>query len=232
MTISSYDPIAVWHFNSRKSNEYFKYSNVDYGSYPVWIFWNLRKALNILNDSKILQVDKLTFLGVEEVVIDFQGEDKTVDEVVEIIVNAIDTAKASPSIRFTGRTILREDEKEIRFSNIVQIHCSLNLGSITISLFSDCWVPIDRNDKLQVDLAEKCSPVLSDTLYKIKELGFESVYPDSTEEYTDEILPQYGFKVYLYDSAVNEIEYNKLSKENRMIIDKYLWKNRLTTHPA
>ncbi|MEZ4908423.1 MAG: hypothetical protein R2771_12450 [Saprospiraceae bacterium] len=92
-------------------------------------------------------------------------------------------------------------------------------------------MPIDRNDKLQIDLAEKCSPVLSETLCKIKELGFESVNPDSTEEYTDEILPQYGFKVYLYDSALNEIEYNKLSKENGMIIVKYLWTNRLT-HPA
>ena len=109
MTVTFFDPIAVWHFNSKKTNEYFKYSNVEFGSYPVWVFWNLRKALNILYKSKILLIDKLTFLGIEENIIEFKGEDTTVDEVIDVIVTKIYTSKISPSIRFSGRTILKEN---------------------------------------------------------------------------------------------------------------------------
>ncbi len=231
MTVTSFDPIAVWHFNSKKTNEYFKYSNVEFGCYPVWVFWNLKNILNILYKSKILLINKLTFLGIEEIIIDFKGKDTTVDEVIDVIVSEIYTSKVSSSIKFSGRTVLNENGKEKSFSNIVQFHCTLNLGSFTISLFSDCWVPIDRNDKLQVDLAEKCSPILSKALKKIKELGFDSVTPDSGEEYTDELLPQFGFKVYLYDTAIDEIDYKQLSKEDKWRIEKYLWKNRIT-YPA
>ncbi len=230
MTITSNDPVAVWHFNSKKSNAYFKYSNSDFGCYPIWVFWNLRKALNILHTYKILQVNKLTFLGTEEVIVELK-EVKDVDEIFDIIVKKIDTIKTSPSIRFSGQTILVEDGQEKSYFDIVEFHCGLSLGSFSITLFSDCWVPIDRNDKLQIDLAEKCSPILSKALKEIKGLEFDSVDPDSGEENTDELLPQFGFKVYLYDSAINEIGYNRLSKEDRQYIEKHLWKNRML-YPA
>jgi len=227
MTVSTFDPMAVWHFSSKKTNEYFKHSNIEFGSYPIWAFWNLRKALDILYESQLLIVDKVTFLGTKETVVGFQGDDNIVDEVVDAIVNKINIDKVSPSIKFSGRTILLENGQENSFNDIVHFYCSLNLGSCSVSLLSDCWVPIDRNDKLQIDLAESCSPVLTEALLRIKKLGFDKVDPDQLEEYSDELLPQYGFKVYLWDSAINEIDYDGMSSEDKACVNKYLWKNRI-----
>lgn len=231
MTVTAFDPIAVWHFSSKKINDYFIHSNIEIGSYPIWVFWNLKKALDILYKSQLLIVDKVTFLGAKETVVDFQDNDNIVDEVVDAIVNRINIDKVYPSIKFSGRTILIENGQENSFNDIIYFHCSLNLGSCSVSLMSDCWVPIDRNDKLQIDLAESCSPVLTEALLRIKKLGFDKVDPDQSEESLDELLPQYGFRVYLWDSAINYIDYDTMSSDDKACVNKYLWKNRID-HPG
>lgn len=225
MTITSYDPIAVWYFNSNKSNEYYKYSNRDFGCYPICVFWNLKKALDILYKNQILQVNRLTFLGEKGFIVEKEGG-IDVEEIIDIIVRKVHTESIFPSIKFSGQTTLIENGQESNYFGIVDLNCTLNIGNFSIALFSDCWVPIDRNDKLQIDLAEQCSPILSKMLKEIKDLGFDSIYPNYGEEYTDELLPQFGLKVFLNDSAVNYIDYNSLSKEEKKCIEKYLWKNR------
>ncbi|MBC6993121.1 hypothetical protein QWY85_14825 [Neolewinella lacunae] len=224
MTFSNFDPFAVWYFSSSKSNEYYKYSNRDFGCYPIWVFWNLKKVLDILYRNKILQVNRLTFLSEKRFVVE-TGSEIDVEMIIDIIVQKVHTERF-PAIKFSGQTTLIENGQESNYFGIVDFQCDLDVGNFNITLLSDCWVPIDREDKLQIDLAEQCSPRLIKVLKEIKELGFDSIDPDCGEEYTDELLPQFGFKVFLRDSAVNEIDYNSLSIEEKKSIEKYLWKNR------
>ena len=101
------------------------------------------------------------------------------------------------------------------------------MGDFSITLFSDCWVPIDRDDNLQIKLAENSSSTLKNVLIQIKKLGFSSIDPDENEEYIDELLPQCGFKVYLHDNALDFLYNKEVSKEELNNIEKYLWKNRI-----
>ena len=225
MTINNFDPIAVWYFNSDKFSPFYELSDTEFGCYSIEIFWNVKKALEILYRYEILKVNRMKFLRKKGLIIENIQED-SVDSIMDIIIQNVNEAGASPHIIFSGKTTLLQNGHKRTYDQIVNLYCCLIMGTISITLLSDCWVPIDRNDELQIELAEDSSKRLFQTLNEIKELGFDNIDPDINEENGDELLPQFGFKVYLHDTAIDYINFDELSAEEKKTIEKYLWKNR------
>ena len=106
-------------------------------------------------------------------------------------------------------------------ANILSVFSDLVDGSIIIDVYTDLWIPIDRNDQLQVDLAESNQIRLTSLLREIRDVGFSDVYPNEGEEHVDEILPQKGFKVYMHKDAI----YHNVPDDLKEVVDKYYWEN-------
>lgn len=225
MVTKIWDSIATWfYYNSHRDyyHYFWEHENNKFGCDPVWNFWALRKALELLYSSKLLIPIKVDFNNhLKESI---ETKNLTIDKIFDKIIIEAKTKNHS-SMTFSGFTILYDKEKEVQFENLVKFSCSINTGQFNLNVYSDCWVPIDLNDKLQIDLAEKNSPRLSKALKEIKDIGFDNVDPGEEADYRDELLPQHGFKIFLHDEALNYID-EKLAEEDIKIIEKYLWKNR------
>ena len=126
-------------------------------------------------------------------------------------------------IKLQGSTRINFDSDQKTFDRIIEVDLNFDVQDLYIITFSDCWIPIDRNDQLQLEMAELNAPRLQQALSEIYQAGFHSVFPAPDEPYCDHLLPQKGFSVMMRPVMLNEVDLSNLDSSQRAAIDKYVF---------
>ncbi|WP_431167037.1 hypothetical protein [Tenacibaculum halocynthiae] len=217
MTITS-DETAVWVF-------YLKNTINDVVRNSINNFVSTGLLIDILIEESLLIPTEIIFLGItgnkENILINKDNNSSDILTKIMRKLNFLGNGYVSFLIR--GKTSLLINESKKDFDNILEVGVELSSyeSRFYINTYSDCWVPIDRDDNVQVELAIDASSRLEKCLKKIDlEILLESRFPALNEECEGMyILPQKGNRVYT-KSKVN----NTIYKD---IIDmKFFWENR------
>ncbi len=217
MTITK-DEIAVWVFSLpvevNKIKNTFNY------------LLSINTLIKCLVSEELLIPEKVIFLGNEgrnrEIALGFNYSSELISfKIVEYLKQEINSDISTPMV-INGRTKLFIDGEYKLMNDIMSVEIDFNSVEprFVISTYSDCWVPIDREDAFQVDLSIDASKRLEKCLDRIdNELFVIDRFPNIDEECVGMyILPQKGNRVYT-ESPLSRLIMN----ENVL---KYIWKNR------
>jgi len=176
------DPIASWFFNFKTEQE----------RNP---FELLKNIIQILESYGLLLLEKTEFIrgifGDSHYISSNRGMQ------LDWIFNEL-KKEHSHFLFFTGTTIISINKLDhIKVKNIIQCSFDFDTKCFALKTYSDLWLPLDRNDNKQLDLAIQSSLLLEKALKDIKELGFDDIIPDVGIIHADELYPQKGFRVYI-----------------------------------
>ena len=101
-------------------------------------------------------------------------------------------------------------------------------NQISISTHSDCWIPIDDDDNIQIELAKDSSKRLKKCLDAIDaNLPIVGRTPPLNEESTEYGIPVIGNQVYMYKKYLDWVD---LTEEQLEEIKGFIWENRDNKH--
>jgi hypothetical protein len=226
-------PIAAWYFYLN-NNE----TNMSTNTLAHWNFGIFSQTLQILREEELfipIQI-MVSISNVQKERIETKNLNNF--EVLFLLSDLLNKY-GKESLSFTGKTLIKSVEGDYWEESIIGFSYEFYYPRLAIEIFSDLWVPIDRDMNLQIDLAELNAGRLTRTLKRIKNLGFNEIVPDEGEDYTDEIFKQRGFQLYIneFDIYLNIDEkifdkvyvngvLHQLNEYQIQIINKYLWSNR------
>lgn len=218
MTIAK-DEMAVWVFYLTIGSD-----NIDN---TMKLLLSLNILLQCLEEEELFIPSEVVFLGKKgtnrKIKLNYRnGTDSNTIRILESL-NQIENSILTPML-INGRTKLYIDEKDKFIEGVLTLEIDFNLiePRFILSTYSDCWVPIDIEDNLQVDLALDSSERLERCINKIGEkIQIRERYPNENEDSDDMyILPMRGNRLYTKS-------YVPLLENNKEVL-KFLWKNRGT----
>ncbi|MFM9946577.1 MAG: hypothetical protein ACKV1O_01435 [Saprospiraceae bacterium] len=218
-----HDSMAVWFFNFSDGNFI---GDMQANNYSTSIFGNFKLILEYFIESGLLMPTKIKFLRGA-----LGGDTATdildinVEAIMDCVVEEMQRKENSTNIGLFGITKIYEKDVCQDIFDIIRVWYDFRNGRLIIHLQADCWLPVDRDDNIQIEMAEKNAPILEKVLRSIKNIGYDDIMPDEGEEYCDELLPQMGFRVYLHDMLFDLIK-KDLSETEIRRISKFLWSNR------
>jgi len=216
MTITK-DEMAVWVFYLTIGSD-----NI---TNTIKILLSLNILLKCLEEEKLLIPSEVVFLGKKGAnrKIKLTSENGTDSNTIRILesLNQLENDITTP-VLINGQTKLYIDQKDKFIEGILTLEIDFNLVEprFILSTYSDCWVPIDIEDNLQIDLALDSSERLERCINKMgKKIQIRERYPNENEDSDDMyILPMRGNRIYTKS-------YAPLLENNKEAL-KYLWKNR------
>jgi len=227
MTQTGLDEMAAWYFNLQPLKDLDEI-DLKLNVYPYEHLLIFLDIINIFKESRVLIPKKILFLrgqfGDSEIdICNIETKDILYKVLKEMVGN-----EYSGTLLVKGFTELLLDREYKPVERVIEIGFEFGLGRIQIISYADCWIPIDRDDNLQIELALDSSQRLEDCLKTIAST-FDLIdqEPSKNEEITSNILPQKGLKVYTYEdiSGILGIDNNLKSD-----LKKYMWKYRNDYH--
>lgn len=212
------DEIAAWFYYLEDSKLY------SVGLESSVAIHCIYKILNLLYIDKLLLPRKIYFGKIKD---GLEILDAAPEKVVIQILKQLDIAKALNTIYIEGETELLLNGERTLEGGILDL--TFEFGSVDsrfyLNTYSDCWVPIDRDDNIQEELAIDSSRRLEKCLSSIEsEVAIKEKSPESNEESEDMyILPQKGNRVYTKSNLSNLIKNSEALK--------YFW-NQRNSYPA
>lgn len=213
------DEIAAWFYYLEDNNSYSMGLQSPKAIYCIYKILNLFYEKNLIFSKKIY-FDKIN-KGVE--VVDTAPE----KVIIQILENLINRSQTLNTLYIEGSTELLIDGKRVLEDRILDL--TFEFGSVDsrfyINTYSDCWVPVDRDDNIQEKLAIDTSSRLESCLSSIeRELAIKERFPRLNEESEGMyLLPQKGNRVYTESLLSNLITNSKALK--------YFWNYR-DSHPG
>lgn len=208
------DEMAAWFYYLADEK---KYSNGLKSSLSILCIY---KILNILFEEKLFLPEVIYFDRLNEGI---EIQNPGPEQITVQILNYLPKSNLPIyTVFFRGSTELLFDGKYQLESGILDL--AFEFGTVDsrfyINSYADCWVPIDRDDNLQIDLAIDSSERLERCLDKIdREFSIRERYPSLSEESDDMyILPQKGNRIYTKS-------FSDLLSNNEKAL-KYIWSNR------
>ena len=183
----------------------------------------LLEVLKILEDEKILLINKLNFnvSGVGDEY--FLGNSKYDSHFRKFKSDILHSSSGDlSSLKAEGSTIINTQDGEVKGENIMTLFYRFNGNGIEITTYSDLWSPVDLDDNYQIDLAVLNNSRLERCLQKIKALGgYASIYPDEGE-FGEDKLSQFGFRVITYQGDITE--WDDFPKGREEEVKPFIWK--------
>lgn len=230
MTVTIFDEIAQWVFDFNHDGvETSSLSAEDKKSRVLHFLSTAKKSLEILNQDKLLVVRTIHCYNYDKedaLYKVFSINDTNFTAVESILDTHLDKWTGNgfiPPIILQGSTLIFSDNENKFLDGIIKVMIDFSVQDLHITTYSDCWIPIDRNDQLQLEMAELNAPRLQQALSEIYQAGFHSVFPAPDEPYWDHLLPQKGFSVMMRPVMLNEVDLSNLDSSQRAAIDKYLF---------
>lgn len=124
-------------------------------------------------------------------------------------------------VTFFGVTNINLPERTEEQEQVIDLSYSLLRNGIEINNHSDLWSPMDLDENYQIDIALLNNHRLENCLKAVKALGEYSYICPDEEEFGDEELPQYGFRILVPHADV--LERGDFPKGREEDIKKFMW---------
>ena len=224
MTSHRYDEYAYWYLNKSVPSGAYAAEPWHHTSAVLWMVDRLPSILDVIVESEIICNPKVVIWGKggrDNRVLEHEFSARRIIRMLSEL--SVREDVLTDSFTIEGRPAASYDEDQ---NNIIRVGCHFFQPRVDLTVHSDCIVPIDLQDRLQIDSAE----VLSDRLYRLlselKQLGFDELQPNEGEEQRENnLLPQYGFRAYIHDAVLDFID-DELTSEQLQRIKPFLWSSR------
>ena len=167
----------------------------------------LLAVFNILHSQNILLINRIEakFFG-ESFNYYFQDSSPSfiIDRIKEDFMKIPPNGKFPFSCTASGETIIKTIHREEEISGIIDISFSLTRTGIDIVNNSDLWCPMDLDDNYQIDVAVLNGLRLEECLKSIKALGAYSYICPDEDEFGEDNLAQYGFRIITFQGDITK----------------------------
>ena len=214
--------MGCWYFRL-KSPANFTELEKSVVTYPFYYMYSVYFILKKFREENLFDPKMIIFsrAGNSNVSIESLNDEQIIIRILE----EMNREMYSNNFIVEGTTSLLVNGVYQKYEQVLSLTFELNCSQISIATYSDCWIPIDGDDNLQIELAKDSSKRLERCLDAIdSKLPIIERTPPLNEENTEYGIPVIGNKVYMYEENLEWVD--DLTKEQLNEIQEFIWEKR------